>query len=77
MELNQPDPSILPPEEIQKKAKEILILSQTLDKSIDQCNSLVFSKENLYKEIATYFEEKGKKLQEFSQIYQEAGFLLN
>lgn len=78
LELNQPEPepaSILP-EDIQKKAKEIIVLSQNLDKSIDQCNSLTFSKENLQKEIEFHFEEKRKKLQEFSQIFDEAGFFL-
>ena len=77
LELNQTDPSTILPEEIQKKAKEIMSLSQNLDKSIDQCNSLTFSKENLQKEIETQFEEKRRKLQEFSQIYEEAGFFLN
>ena len=73
LELNQPDPSTILPEDIQKKAKEIIVLSQNLDKSIDECNSLTFSKENLQKEIEFHFEEKRKKLQEFSQIFDEAG----
>ena len=76
LELNQPEPVTILPEDIQKKAKEIIVLSQNLDKSIDQCNSLTFSKENLQKEIEFHFEEKRKKLQEFSQIFDEAGFFL-
>ena len=74
LELNQPEPPSILPEDFQKKAKEIIMLSQNLDKSIDQCNSLTFSKENLQKEIEFHSEEKRKKLQEFSQILDEAGF---
>lgn len=72
-DLHKQDPSTITPEQNQEKAKEIISLSKSLDQSIDQCHYLSNSVEDLDKEIALCLQEKKKKLEDFSEVFNEAG----
>ena len=75
-ELNQTDQVTLSFDQIQTKANEIVKLSKSLDESIENCNTLKLSKENLEKDINFFYEEKKTKLEEFHQVLNESGMFI-